>query len=316
MILRRPFDSWRGRSVALGAIFALGGAAAYFARSEAPPSHTMDDLVVDAGAAEDSPQLAMGIPRYTGSPPLAPADDHLMVKREYALSYNHSKNVANWVSWRIDAESYGPMHRYHGNFFADSSLPADWYHVQHEDYTGTDYERGHMVRAEERSGTRQENHATFLLTNVLPQRHDLNTGPWLAFEAECMDLVKEHGRVLHLVAGGTYADPDHPKVLRHGVAIPDAFFKVAVVLEPGQTAADVRPSTRVIAVFMPNETGILDRPWSPYRTTLAEIERQARFTFLTAVPEATRAALKTRVDDGPAEETTGEIALTHPRGKR
>ncbi|WP_437572727.1 DNA/RNA non-specific endonuclease [Sorangium sp. So ce542] len=250
-----------------------------------------------------SAHLELGVPARAGAQSAraeaAAADDHLMIKPQYALSYNRSRNVANWVSWRLDAASFGDAPRHRGKFLADAALPDGWYRVQHDDYTGSGFDRGHMVRSEERTRTPDDNKATFLLTNILPQRHDLNAGPWLRLEEACQELAQKQRRVLFVIAGGLFDGRARPDTIGKGVAVPDAFFKVAVVLEPGQGPDDIGPATRVIAAVMPNEAGILDEGWGQYRTTVDEIERRAGYDLLTALPEAVQRALEARADDGP-----------------
>jgi endonuclease G len=221
-----------------------------------------------------------------------------MIKPQYALSYNRSNNVANWVGWELDASWFGDAPRHRGKFIADDSLPSGWYRVTHDDYSGSGFDRGHMVRSEERTRSPEDNKATFLLTNILAQRHDLNAGPWLRLEEHCQELAQKQGRTLHVVAGGIFGE--HPKAIGKDVAVPESFFKIAVVLDKGQGPDDVDPSARVIAVIMPNTTGILGEGWGRYRTTVDEIEERAGYDFLTAVPEAVQQAIEGRIDDGPA----------------
>ncbi len=245
----------------------------------------------DAQSPSGSVHLALGVPRAA-----TPDDDYLMIKPQYALSYNRQRNVANWVSWNLDASYFGPTPRHKGKFLADSSLPSGVYQVQDRDYAGSGFDRGHMVRSEERTRTAEDNLATFYLPNVLPQRHDLNAGPWLRLEDYLQALSQKEGKELYVTAGGIFGA--RPETIGHGVAVPEACFKIVVVLERGQGAADVTASTRVIAVIMPNVTGILDQPWGQYRTTVSEVERRTGYTFFPRVPEPVRRALVSRVDTG------------------
>jgi endonuclease G len=269
----------------------------------APPKGAPPKDAPSSRPPAPSPHLELGVPARTGARAARAdaSDDHLMIKPQYALSYNRSRNVANWVGWRLDAASFGDAPRHRGKFLADSALPDGWYRVQHDDYTGSGFDRGHMVRSEERTRNPDDNKATFLLTNILPQRHELNAGPWLRLEEACQELAQKERRVLFLIAGGLFDERERPAAtIGKDVAVPDAFFKVAVVLEPGQGPGDVGPATRVIAVVMPNETGILDQGWGQYRTTVDEIERRAGYDLMTALPEAVQRTLEARVDDGPA----------------
>jgi endonuclease G len=258
------------------------------------------DRAPDAGSEAPRPppadvasiHLALGTPTRADA-----AEEQLIIRPQYALAYNRARLGASWVSWQHDAAYLGGEHRHQGRFLADESLPAGWYRVQHEDYSGSGYDRGHMVRSEERSRSRADNDATFLLTNVLPQRHDLNAGPWLRLEEYCHTLAQREQRELYLTAGPIYgAEP--PKI-GHGISVPEAFYKIVVVLARGQGAEDVRETTRVIAVIMPNAEGILGSPWGKYRTHVAEIERRTGYRFLGRVPEDVRRALSSRVDEGP-----------------
>lgn len=228
-----------------------------------------------------------------------PADDHLMIKPQYALSYNKERNGANWVSWRLEAGDFGPAPRHKGKFIADDTLPEGFYRVVHDDYTGSGFDRGHMVRSEERTRTPEENKTTFLMTNILPQTHDANAGPWLRLEEYAQDLAQKQKRTLHVVAGGIFTKGRRPATIGKGVAVPDAFFKVIVVLDRGQGAADVSDPTRVIAVVIPNKEGILGDDWVKYRRPVDEIEKRSRYELLSAVAEPVQRVIEARIDDGP-----------------
>jgi endonuclease G, mitochondrial len=245
--------------------------------------------------ASRSVHLALGIPRDKD-----PSDDTLMVKPQYALSYNASRNVANWVSWNLNGSHFGNAPRHRGKFIPDETLSVGLYRVRHDDYSNSGYDRGHMVRSEERTASVQDNAATFLTTNILPQTHELNAGPWLRLEEYCQHMAQRDGKELYLMAGGIYEK--RPIVtIGHGVAVSDKLFKIAVVLERGQGAGSVTESTRVLAVIMPNATGVLNHGWAPYRTTVDRIELETGYDFLPDVPEPIQRVIEARLDKGPAE---------------
>ncbi|MFO0589364.1 MAG: DNA/RNA non-specific endonuclease [Polyangiaceae bacterium] len=239
-----------------------------------------------------SVHLTMGTPTAQD-----PSDDYLLVKPEFVVGYSHARNVPNWVSWNLNASYFGDAPRHKGKFLPDDTLPSGWYRAQDHDYSGSGYDRGHMVRSEERTRSPEDNLTTFHLTNVLPQYHDLNAGPWLRLEDYLQELSQRENKELYVVAGGIFAAK--PKTIGHDLAVPDATYKIVVVLSRGQGLSDVTPKTRVIAVVMPNEKGILDEPWGKYRTKVSEVEKRSRHTFLTALPDAVKKALSDTVDDGP-----------------
>ena len=237
----------------------------------------------------------LGIPKDNDD-----SDDYLMEKPQYVLSYNNARGGANWVAWNLNESWYGTVERRQGQFITDMSLPDGFQRITHNDYTGSGYDRGHMVRSEERTRTREDNDATFLMTNILPQTHDLNAGPWLSLETYCEVLAKKKNHELYLIAGGIYdKNPEYLKGKGNGrVAIPKSTWKIVVVLERGQGLESVNKETRVIAVNMPNEQGkeFKKSGWRKYLTTVDELERLTGYDFLSNVSPDIQAVIESKTD--------------------
>jgi endonuclease G, mitochondrial len=231
-----------------------------------------------APAPPNYPHLGMGIPVDTD-----PSDDYLMQKSQYALSYNNDRRVPNWVSSNLNAEHFGDVPRFSGKFMPDAQLPAGFYRVRHEDYSNSGYDRGHMVRSEERTDTPANNMATFLTTNLLPQYHELNAGPWLRLEELCQRFAQRSNKELYIICGGIFSKTP-ATIGRGGVAVPDQCFKIVVVLERGQSAKDVTTKTTVLAAIMPNRRDVAGENWRKYAVSVDAIERATGYDFLTAVP--------------------------------
>ncbi len=131
---------------------------------------------------------------------VANASNFLMVKPQFALSYNHYKGGPNWVSWHLEAEDVGRASR-DDDFHPDEDLPNGFKRIVTGIYTNTDFERGHLCNSEDRTETAEDNLATFAMTNILPQRADLNKGPWLRLEFYGRQLAAA-GYELYIIAGG------------------------------------------------------------------------------------------------------------------
>ncbi len=224
-------------------------------------------------------------------------DNYLQIKPEYAMSYNRSKSIPNWVSWQLNSSWLGTAPR-QDDFRPDPSLPTGWYRVKPTDYTNSGFDRGHLTSSEDRGVSIPANSATFLMTNIIPQSPDNNRGPWVQLETYCRDLVKQ-GKELYIVAGGSgeggTGDKGLLTVLAGGkVVVPANTWKVILVLDaPG---AAVTASTRTIAVMMPNTQGIKLKRWQEYRTSVDEIEKIGD-NFFSEVPENIQSTIEAKIDD-------------------
>lgn len=232
--------------------------------------------------------LILGTPTPATTDPTN-ENDYLMLKRQYSLSYNNSKRIANWVSWQLNESWLGDVDRC-SSFSPDPDLPNNFVAVRPNDYSNSGFSRGHMTRSGDRSNNRVDNCATFLMTNILPQTQDNNGGPWLELENLSQDLARE-GKELFIVAGGHGEGGMGTKgfateIGRSKVSVPATLWKVVVVLDrPGLGNRGVTEKTRVIAVNMPNVTGIQRKSYKDYLTTVDALEELTGYDFLSDVPE-------------------------------
>ncbi|MBX2984934.1 MAG: DNA/RNA non-specific endonuclease [Bacteroidia bacterium] len=210
------------------------------------------------------------------------SNDYLIFRAQYALSYNRFKGVPNWASWELDDTWYGTAGRFKGNFITDYTLPDSFYKPTHNDYTGTGYDRGHVVQSHERSRSPEDNKATFWMSNVMPQTPDLNRGVWLKFENFCKTLCLDSGYKLLIVAGGVYHSNTTLNKLGK-VAIPDSCFKIVIASK--NSLDNIDSSTAVYAVMMPNIQGIRKDAWQRYRTSIKQIEHSTGYNFFSEIPE-------------------------------
>jgi endonuclease G, mitochondrial len=223
-----------------------------------------------------SVHVSLGTPRDAD-----PSDEYFIDQRSFVLSYSPDKRVPNWVAWQLDRRHLGHVRR-KDDFRSDLALPARFYRVKESDYLRSGYDRGHLCPSADRQSSAEENSQTFLFTNIAPQLHELNAGPWEQLESHARKLV-QRGAVLYIVAGGVFSAPF--PTIGNGVAVPAANFKIIVVLEQGQGPSDVDESTEVLAVLMPNRRGVGEREWKAYSTSVDAVEQASGYDFLNALPE-------------------------------
>lgn len=97
-----------------------------------------------------------------------------------------------------------------------------WPSAADRDYTGSGFDRGHLLPSADRNDTPQENGATFRLSNVSPQRPGLNRGTWRRLEERVRRWAARYDS-LYIVTGGELT-PSLRRI-RGGVGIPQRFFK-------------------------------------------------------------------------------------------
>ncbi len=235
--------------------------------------------------------LALGNPSNASGSASSP-DNYLIVNTAYALSYNSSKGTANWVAWRIAESDLGTVDR-QNNFRPDVSLPKNFTRVTPADYTGSGFDRGHLCPSADRSASPDANSLTFLMTNMIPQTGDLNRNVWENFESYSRGLVKK-GKVDLYVVAGVYGKKG---TLKNKITVPTNCWKIIVAVPQGASPSSINADTHLIAVDMPNVTGIAGEDWRKFRTTVRSIEQKTGYNFLSNLPQNLQDALETRMEN-------------------
>lgn len=233
--------------------------------------------------------LAPGNPSNATANP-ANANNYLLSNKYYAVSYNRQKAIANWVSWRLVKNSFGDASR-QNDFRPNQNLPNDWTQITPNDYNGSGFDRGHLCPSADRSSSIEGNSSTFLMTNIAPQTHDLNAGPWEKLETYSRSLAKRNNTIF--IIAGQYGDDGK---LRNKLTIPTNYWKVVVILPNNGEVSAINRETRVIAVDMPNVDGISGQNWRDFKTTVRQIEQKTGYNFLSNVPQNIQDAIETKVD--------------------
>ncbi len=222
---------------------------------------------------------------------VANPDNYLMVKPQYVLSYNRSKETLNWASWQLNKSWLGSVDR-QNNFRPDPLLPPGWERVTPSAYSGSGYDKGHVVPSGDRTRNIEDNSATFLMTNMIPQTPDNNRRTWEGLESYCRELVNQ-GKELYIIAGPL---DSQGKPLKGKVTIPRTTWKVVAILDrPGTGISGVTANTRVIAVDVPNQQGI-NPDWKAYRISVDLLEEMTDYNFLSNVPTAIQDVIEENID--------------------
>ena len=219
-----------------------------------------------------------------------PSDDFIVVHPEYTASYNPNRGGPNWVAFDLDPTDYGPEDRCNC-FTMDPALPSTFTQLTTNDYTGSGaiagfgIDRGHMTRSFDRTSASLDNAFTYYFSNVVPQTSEVNQGPWALLENDLGDMVRTGGKEVYVIDGAT---GNIGTLKNEGkIVIPASTWKVAVVMPHNKGLADIVDyrDIQVIAVNMPNVTGVRNDPWQKYKTTVDAIEELTGYDLLALLPD-------------------------------
>jgi len=234
---------------------------------------------------KDNDNMLLGNPSNAKADVKFP-DNYLISKKQYTLSYSKSKEEPNWVSWHLDSSNIGSASR-ENNFRKDDLLPADWYKVIPDDYKNSGFDKGHMCPSADRTSSAEDNSATFLMDNMIPQAPKNNQIVWEKLEEYTRSLVKK-GNEIYIISGssgkGGTGSKGYKTTIGNGVVVPATIWKVIVVLSDGDNdISRINESTRVIAVSIPNTQDCASKPWADYRVNVDSIESLTGYDFLSNV---------------------------------
>lgn len=262
---------------------------------------SINDNVSNVPTQDDN--LALGNPSgavtNVGSP-----NNYLMVKPQYTLAYDNSRGGPKWVSWHLSSAWKGGATRC-DCFTGDNALPATFYKALDGHYTNSGFSRGHMCPSEDRDLNSTDNAATFIMTNILPQSTNNNSGTWGSIEDYTRTLLPANE--MYIISGGygiggSYSSTSGIINTIHGgdITVPNRLWKVIVILPVGSNdVSRISTSTRVIAVDTPNSYNSTSQTWGNYRTTVDAIEAATGLNLLSNIPTAIQNTLEATVDNGP-----------------
>ena len=130
---------------------------------------------------------------FYGYPKGTPKTNDMIIRDNYALSSNDATKFADWVCYVLDNEIISGDVKTKRNWKADPWL-ADNETLEPDDYKDAhsilQVDRGHQAPLASFKGTKSWSETNYL-SNITPQKSELNQGPWKQLEDKVRDLAKE-----------------------------------------------------------------------------------------------------------------------------
>ena len=247
---------------------------------------------------EDNDNLLMGNPSF--SEPITSCDTNfLMVKPQYTLSYNNKKRIPNWVSWHLCKADIGEADR-NDNFRGDAEIPVGWVKVVPDYYAKSGFDKGHICPSADRTSSVENNSATFLMTNMVPQAPKNNRVTWNQLEAYSRKLV-DAGKELYIVAGvygkGGVGANGCAEYIGNGVEVPKSLWKIIAIIPNGDNdLMRLANSARIVAVIIPNNQDCSVNPWYSYRVSVDSIETITGYDFFSNISDSIQFQIESKLD--------------------
>jgi endonuclease G, mitochondrial len=208
----------------------------------------------------------------------------LLENTGYAAEYSDALKNPLWVAYRLfDQKNLRKPGERPSGFDTDTRTFAK---VRSDDYTGSGYDRGHLAP---NYGIalcygREAQEETFLMSNIIPQKHELNAGPWKELEMRAAVNYPARYQEIWVIAGPVFGSK--PMTTKGGVPIPEHCYKIMLDETGGKL--------RVQAFLMPQDIPAGAEP-KRFLTSIDAIEKLTSLDFLAALDDATEDRLESRV---------------------
>lgn len=218
--------------------------------------------------------------------PETPTTAEIITKTGFTLAYNEAAEQAWWVAYHLTSDELkGTLDR--DNFDFDEDVEVSTGSASLRDYKGSGYDRGHLVPAADVKWNAKAMQASFLMSNVSPQKHSFNAGIWERLESRFRGWAKRDGS-LYIVTGPLLKEKPNNTIGINQVWVPNSYYKVALTYKKNRWHA---------AAF------ILDQQASgkylePYFLTIDEVERQTGLDFFPAIPDELEEQLESESELG------------------
>ena len=228
---------------------------------------------VPAWTSGDRSHFYAGVPR--ASQPL-----RVLTNIGYAVGYSEHAGLPLWAAYHVSDRDFGALPPRPEAFGVDRRTRV---RVEPDDYARSGYDRGHLAPsfAIALHHGREAQEETFLMSNIAPQRHALNAGPWHALERRIARNYPARFAEVWVVAGPILGS--QPARLRGRVALPEAFFMMMIDEREGRVRAQ--------AFILPQEAPP-DAAAADFLTSIDEVERRSGLDVLHELPDDAEAILE------------------------
>ncbi|MCR4376499.1 MAG: DNA/RNA non-specific endonuclease [Rhodospirillales bacterium] len=193
----------------------------------------------------------------------------------FAVRFDTGRKIPAWTAHRltvaqkakIDAD---PAYAKRRVFFSADPELAETEQTPVAAYKNTGFNKGHLVRAQDMNWNAEAYRASYVMSNMAPQRGALNSGPWLGMEKAFQNLIKDKQMTLWSIAGVYGVPADRPTA-------PNCFYKIIVA--QGTDAQGDKTYKTLSALFVNDDHDRKQTTWPRYVVPLERIRTRTGIDF-------------------------------------
>lgn len=218
---------------------------------------------------------------FYGYPTGTKATNDLIIRDIYALSSNDGTKLADWVAYRLDKETVIGDVKTSRKWRADPWLD-DKETLEPGDYQGAHntlkVDRGHQAPLASFKGTKNWAETNFL-SNITPQKSDLNQGPWRILEEKVRDLVQAD-HIVYIMTG-PFFERTMPSLPNSDEShkVPSGYWKI-ILVQTAKATDSIKSASFIFSQNTPRRAKIIDHLY-----TINDIEARSGLDFLREIPD-------------------------------
>ena len=223
-----------------------------------------------------------------GCPSGSPPTNDIIIRDIYILSSNDSTKFADWVAYRVMKRTIGQTQK---RTWKPDPWLADDETLEPEDYDGAfaalKTDRGHQTPLASFTATPNWE-TTNYLSNITPQKSELNQGPWKKLEDAVRALAKKPDTSAVYVMTGPLYEREMPVLPRanENHKVPSGYWKIISMEKNG--------IIKIAAFLFDQETGRRAKFCEEkFITSVRIIESKTGLNFFQALPEKEQEELET-----------------------
>jgi endonuclease G, mitochondrial len=218
----------------------------------------------------------------------------VLENQAFTVGYSDKRGNPLWVAYKLTpVPDRTPSMERPTRFTTDKRASNQ---VKHGDYDKSGYDRGHMAPNYAISALygKKAQLETFLMTNITPQKPNLNRKIWQRLEEVEVKYFTRLAKTIWVTTGTVFDDKmEHLKTAPH-VQIPTAFFKLYAMQAGGKTY--------LLAFLMP-QTVNGNEPLDQYVVTVDTIEALTGLDFFHELDDKEETALESTLNTQPWQLT-------------